>query len=581
MGSGGPLFISYSRKDYYFAESLAFHLLRRGVRAWLDVKDLTPGGFWERDLEAALDAASCVVLVASRESVKSPNVRKEWERARSQGKRMVIVLRRGVRLPQELTDCEVVDFRGAFAPALRKLISRLEGNERGRMRGPRFWKLPPWILALAITLAIPIAAYFTLANWSSSSEDSAAFEALTRLALPVFALLLLWFLGLSFVRRRMGMTHILVCFAFAIAWTIYPLALFWHSGAAGLEGYASGMKQAIMERPLQIELLGALPLLGLFIVLVVQPEELLRWTPTGRAWGWYRERRAARVAELEKISPLKTLDLFYLLYDPMDGPAADRLRREIEQTGAKEGTNDATAVVLLTNRTREEWLIHNAQQLPTTVITVVGTAIRLPEQFDWLWRREWIDFRHWDINRLDRRNGLPAVPEAVTGTRFPAPVRLAHHLLCSMGGLCMILPMLANPKETDEAQGIAAMALLIWNGVLGRQLLRRTILERSFYRWWIIRVALVACLAAWTFQAALGRDVSVLRAAPLIVFLAVWPVVWMRNRRQLGFWFPSPEVPSLNNAATLGTRRNWQTLLWVLMWYVIWALALGLFNETS
>ena len=581
MDTSGPLFISYSRKDYYFAESLAFHLLRRGIQAWLDVKDLTPGGFWERDLEAALDAAGCFVLVASPESVKSPHVRKEWERARSQGKRIVIVLRRGVRLPQELTDCEVVDFRGAFAPALRKLISQLEGNERGCARRPRFWKLPPWILALAITLAIPIVAYFTLANWSSSSEDSAAFEALTRLSLPVFALLLLWFLGFSFTRRRMGMTHILVCFAFAIAWTIYPLALFWHAGAAGLEGYASGMKQAIIEHPLQIELLGALPLLGLFIVLVIRPEELLRWTPTGRAWGWYRQRRAAKFAELEKISPLKTLDRFYLLHDPKDGPAGDQLRKEIEQTGAKAATGDATAVVLLTNHTREEWLLHNAQQLPTTVITVVGTTIRLPEQFDWLWRREWIDFRHWDINRLDRKNGLPAVPEAVTGTRFPAPVRIAQHLLCSMAGLCMILPMLANPKDTDRAQGIAAMALLIWHGVLGRQLLRRTILERSFYRAWIIRILLVAGLAAWTFHGAMRRDVGVLRAAPLIVFFAAWPVVWMRNRRKLNFWFPSPEVPSLKNAANLSTRRNWQMLLWVLAWYVGWAFALGLFGEES
>lgn len=581
MGTGGPLFISYSRKDYYFAESLAFHLLRRGVAAWLDVKDLTPGGFWERDLEAALDAAECFVLVASPESVKSPHVRKEWERAKVQGKRIVIVLRRRVRLPQELADCEVVDFRGAFAPSLRRLIQRLAANECRSARRRYFWKLPPWILALAITLVIPIAAYFLLANWSSSSKDSDAFEAMIRVLLPVFALLLLWFLGFSFVRRRMGMTHVMVCFAFAIAWTIYPLALFWHSGAAGLEGYASGIRQAITERSLEIELLGALPLLGLLIVLVVQPEELLRWTPTGRAWGWYRERRAVKIAELEKNSSLKSLDCFYLLHDPIDRQSADRLRKGIEQTGAKEATTDATAVVLLTNRTREEWLVHNAQQLPAKVMTVVGTMIQLPERFDWLWRREWIDFRHWNLDRLDRKKGLLAVPEAVTGTRFPVPVRVAHHLLCSMAGLCMVLPTLANPKETEDAQGIVAMTLLIWQGVLGRRLLRRTILERTFYRGWVIRVLLVMCLAAWTFGTALERDVSVFRAAPLVVFFAAWPMLWVRNRRELGFWFPSPGVPSLKNAATLSTRRNWQTLLWVLAWFVVWALALGLFGEIS
>jgi len=48
-----------------------------------------------------------------------------------------------------------------------------------------------------------------------------------------------------------------------------------------------------------------MPLLGLLIVLVVQPEELLRWTPTGRAWGWYRERRAQKIAALEEILRLR------------------------------------------------------------------------------------------------------------------------------------------------------------------------------------------------------------------------------------------------------------------------------------
>jgi TIR domain len=63
--SGQPVFISYSRKDYYFAESLAFHLLSRNVPFWLDVKDLQPGVDWERDLESAAGAASAVILVGS------------------------------------------------------------------------------------------------------------------------------------------------------------------------------------------------------------------------------------------------------------------------------------------------------------------------------------------------------------------------------------------------------------------------------------------------------------------------------------------------------------------------------------
>ena len=183
------------------------------------------------------------------------------------------------------------------------------------------------------------------------------------------------------------------------------------------------------------------------------------------------------------------------------------------------------------------------------------------------------------MNRLDRKKGLLAVPEAVSGTRFPKPVRIAHHLVCSMAALCLVTPVLADPKNTGETQSVFAMLLLIWYAVLGRRLLRRTISEKAFYRGWVVGILLVAALAAWSFYAAMARGVSFFRAAPLLVFFAVWPLLWLRNRRELGFWFPSAGVPSLKNAASLRTKRNWQTLLWVLGYYVLWALVLGLFGE--
>ena len=106
--SAQPVFISYSRKDYYFAESLAFHLLNRNVPVWLDVKDLKPGVDWERDLEAAVAAASSVILVGSPGAFKSVNVCNEWQRAVKLGKRIIVARRRGLRLPDELKGRETV-----------------------------------------------------------------------------------------------------------------------------------------------------------------------------------------------------------------------------------------------------------------------------------------------------------------------------------------------------------------------------------------------------------------------------------------------------------------------------------------
>src|SRR5512141_1925214 len=152
MPTESPLFLSYSRKDYYFAESLAFHLLRKGVPVWLDVRDLEPGKDWERSLEDALDAASAVVLVASPASVESPHVRSEWERALRQGKRVVLARFRGAKIPVELQHCESVDFRGTFGRALRGLVAQLNTARAAAAKaqavdaGHSSWiGLPPWI----------------------------------------------------------------------------------------------------------------------------------------------------------------------------------------------------------------------------------------------------------------------------------------------------------------------------------------------------------------------------------------------------------------------------------------------------
>jgi hypothetical protein len=171
-----PLFISYSRKDYYFAESLAFHLLNRNLPAWLDVKDLKPGVDWERDLEAAIAAASSFVLVASQSAFKSANVQNEWQRAAKLGKRIIVARRGGVRLPDELSHREIVDFRGGFGQGLDQLVARLTADplklpitgEAHRVSiVPR---LPPWVATIAATLAIPLVGYFALVIGAGNTE---------------------------------------------------------------------------------------------------------------------------------------------------------------------------------------------------------------------------------------------------------------------------------------------------------------------------------------------------------------------------------------------------------------------------
>jgi TIR domain len=230
MGSRDPVFISYSRRDYYFAESLARHLSARGLAVWFDVKDLTPGRSWEQDLDAALDRAPAMVLVASPKSWERPNVRKEWERARKQGKRIILAQFRGWRSAKLFADCETVDFRGAFGPALETLISLLGSDSAGsdKARPARIsLRLPRWVLVILLTLLIPSFAWGLLSDWTESKPESPASEFVVRLLLPLFVFGLAWFFCLSFVRRRMGMTRLVTCLTCLAAFCCYPLLLSW------------------------------------------------------------------------------------------------------------------------------------------------------------------------------------------------------------------------------------------------------------------------------------------------------------------------------------------------------------------
>ena len=194
----GPFFISYSRRDYYFAESLALHLMRRGVPVWFDVKDLDPGGLWEQDLDAALDRASAVVLVLSPDSMKTVNVRKEWMRARERGTRIVVAYFRGAKLPPELADCEIVDFRAGFTSPLNDLVSLLSrpsstSPHHGGLRYLVFPRVPFTILLLLVALSVPTAGYFLLADWSVPADQSTFDNILTVAVMPLGLGLMVWF----------------------------------------------------------------------------------------------------------------------------------------------------------------------------------------------------------------------------------------------------------------------------------------------------------------------------------------------------------------------------------------------------
>jgi len=229
------------------------------------------------------------------------------------------------------------------------------------------------------------------------------------------------------------------------------------------------------------------------------------------------------------------------------------------------------------------------QKLDSNVLTVIGSRIGLPEQFEWLWRREWIDFRHWDLHRLDRKRGLLQVPEAVTGVRYPAVVRVVHHLLCALAALAFCLVTLIDPefnsRQTEQqtthenSQVLVVAAVCVGCGILAQRLLNRTVSRHGFSRAWKIGLVATSSLAIWAVAEAWSRQVSWWRAVPILGFLIACPFFLVAKNDQLAFWFPTPGMSNAHGIARLATRRNWQTLIWTSVYMLMWGYFTGMYDK--
>jgi hypothetical protein len=91
------VFISYSRTDKGYARLVATTLEAEGISVWWD-SDLVPGDEYDAEIERQIATAKCVLVIWSRESVKSRWVRSEAT-AGDDRKILIPVAKEPVRLP--------------------------------------------------------------------------------------------------------------------------------------------------------------------------------------------------------------------------------------------------------------------------------------------------------------------------------------------------------------------------------------------------------------------------------------------------------------------------------------------------
>ena len=123
------VFLSYSTKDYFFAELAAMKLGEVGITVWHDQGQLPAGSDWRQGIERGISDSQAVLVVLSANSAESSYVTFEWAYALGKGKSIV---------PLKLTECTVhprletiqyLDFTIPRALPWESLVERIQEIE--------------------------------------------------------------------------------------------------------------------------------------------------------------------------------------------------------------------------------------------------------------------------------------------------------------------------------------------------------------------------------------------------------------------------------------------------------------------
>jgi serine/threonine-protein kinase len=167
--AASDVFVSYASQDAAIANAVVAALERHGLKCWIAPRDVTPGALYADGIISAINGTKVLVLVLSGNSIASPHVGKEVERASSK-RRPIIALRTDAApltsaLEYFLSESQWIDLAAdgtdaAFAKLLtavqrppgatldRHFPDRSAATHRPPARLSRSWLLPT---ALAVT----------------------------------------------------------------------------------------------------------------------------------------------------------------------------------------------------------------------------------------------------------------------------------------------------------------------------------------------------------------------------------------------------------------------------------------------
>ncbi len=428
------VFISYSRQQFYFAESLTTNLEKRHIPTWLDVKNILLGEDWETSIHRGIEHCTAFILVVSKAALESQNVRDELNLALQLQKPIFVAYYETIVLPAELRNCAIIDFRGQFNPALTRLANLLERKALSSDRVPQRGTLlgVPTRLSFGIAFVCLVLVLEGLWCWSSSLYFPAAFKH----GYPGLALLWvgfgmwLWSEAWRLLHRRIQFFRVYFTLIYGLIAPCAPYLMAYATKRIPIHLLVSFPFHNLASYLIAL----VTPLLGLaaIFVLYLSPD-ILRWLPIGEAPGalrlWCYQRRLFG-PKRTKAKAL-TAATYHLHFTDGDETIAEQVRFILGRFGHTEVAADAAQyqMVIISNylsrKTLDELTKYNR------LISIIATPVQIPKSLSRVSSYQLVDYRTRSravLENLALTLGSVTVPTVLPGNAV-VPENLSRPVL--------------------------------------------------------------------------------------------------------------------------------------------------------
>jgi hypothetical protein len=419
------LMVSYSRQQIPFVDELYKSLVKAGYDVWLDYQRLVPSEAWFDQITAGVKNADIVLLVVSKDSMASKNVKDEWELALKDGKRVILVLFEATPIENEqLKKCEYVDFRTNYKAGLKQLDALLNSEPQPEEKRTL---VPESGFKASFTFWVVLVTSLLLAVGSIS------------VAWTVFLPFILMPLPMRIFQRNYNFSQ--------VAPTLFMMPIFFVFSASILRSEGN----IFYLLPQFVFTFGAIAaiLSWVLLVLLLTPAIRLRARPEAVP---ARAVNRTKIVEEVKHKSVK----FFIDHAPEDGKYAKVLRRVLEKHEHEfvEGDKNPEAVFVLLSTYKNKTIYKAGNGL-----SLFPIVLQKPGNVDGeLGKIQWLDFRR-GLKNLEKIAKL-----------LPEPAKLVRALAVPPTGRQDVFPLPVNALQffylvTGVLGGgglLTTIASLIW-----------------------------------------------------------------------------------------------------------------------